>query len=199
VACALFVLGLIGCTSRVEGSRDFMVPAGQYALAFDATRDALHELDFDLDRVDAAAGVITTRPHFSQGLFEPWDHTQTGARDEWEDAANMQAREVRVTFVPADANSIPADDATPAPDMRDAPGEVVGSVWVTLYRHHRAGRRLDSEWVGGSTTFSDPALAARAGARYLVPLRRDEHLESRLAAAVRERLGRAAQPDHQGQ
>lgn len=170
-----------GCSSPPDGPRDFAVAPGAYDQAFSATREVLRDMRFDLERVDAASGVITTKPHFSQGLFEPWDPTQSGFDQEWEDAMNMQAREVRVTFAPAEPP--PAAEDAP-PDLREAEMPLVGSVWVTVLRQHRAGRRLDAEWIGASSFAFDPELAARAGQRYLVPLRRDERLEARLAAAI---------------
>jgi hypothetical protein len=182
---------LAGCAQESGSGRVFAVDAGRYPEAFDATRDALRSLDFELDRVDAATGVITTLPHFSPGLLEPWDHTQTGLGSDWEDTVNMQAREVRVTFSPAEPRAPSAGGDAPLPDLRLAEGNLVGSVWVTLHRQHRAGRRLDSEWVGGSTFYMDPDLGARAGSRYLVPIKRDEALEARLAEAIREKLGSA--------
>jgi hypothetical protein len=193
VFCLFGVVNLLGaCTSTVDGPREFTVAPGEYGAAFAATSEALRELDFELERIDAASGVITTKPHFAPGFLEPWDQTQSGLDDEWEDALNMQAREVRVTFTPAaeiaaEADGMQATDAT-IPDLRAAEGEIVGSVWVTLYRQQRAGRRLDSESVGRSTFYTDPDLGARAGSRYMVPLRRDQRLESRLAARIRESL-----------
>lgn len=175
---AVILLG--GCSARVDGPREFAIAPGGYPAAFDATRELLRDMDFELERVDAAAGVITTRPHFSQGLFQPWDSTQSGLGDEWEDALNMQARVVRVTFAPAGE----------APSEFDDESEMVGSVWVTLYRQQRSGRRLDSEWVGGSTFAGDPLQQKRHASTYLVPMRRDASLEARLA----ERLGTATSP-----
>ncbi|HZW10599.1 MAG TPA: hypothetical protein VFF69_11910 [Phycisphaerales bacterium] len=179
-----------GCASSVDGPREFSVAPGSYESAFEATGEALRGLQFELERIDAASGVITTKRHFAPGLLEPWDPSQSGPGDEWEDALNMQAREVRVTFTPVAAPAPDPGDAAAAPatDLRTAEGEIVGSVWVTVYRQQRAGRRLESEWIGGSTVYSDPDLNARAGARYMVPLRRDERLESRLAARIRETI-----------
>lgn len=200
-ASAAHLLG--ACAAETGGSREFAVPAGSYEAAFDATSDLLREMHFELERIDAASGVITTKAHFSPGLLEPWDPTQTGLDQEWEDALNMQAREVRVTFAPADQEPAAADAALTsgeAPiDLRQAGGDLVGSVWVTIFRQQRAGRRLDSEWVGGSTVYQDPDLNARAGARYLVPLRRDERLEARLADRISDELPPAETPPQQSE
>ena len=175
VSSVVSLLG--GCAHRVDGPREFTVAPGHYPAAFDATRELLRDMDFTLERVDADSGVISTEPRFSRGLLEPWDATQTGLSDEWEDTVNMQARSVRVTFT--QDGSEPTDD--------DA--ETTATVWVTLYRNHRSGRRLDSEWVGGSTFAGDPLQQARHSSAYLVPTRRDEALEARLADTIMRALG----------
>lgn len=172
---AVLVLG--GCASRVDGPREFTIAAGDYPVAFDAARDLLRDMDFELSRIDAAAGVLATDPHFSRGMFEPWDATQTGFADEWGDALNMQARAVRISFAQGGAEPL------------DPGAETHASIWVTLLRNHRSGRRLDSEWVGGSTRSSDPIQAQRHGLQDLVPIRRDEALEARLADRLMRELG----------
>jgi hypothetical protein len=178
VASVPSVVGLLaGCSTRTDGPREFTLAPGQYPAAFDATRELLREMRFDLDRIDAAAGVISTTPHFSRGVFEPWDSTQSSTTDEWEDAVNMQARAVRVSFT--------QDGAEPA----DPDAQTTAGVWVTVYRLNRSGRRLDSEWVGGSTFSLDPIQQQRHGTSYLVPIRRDEDLEARLADELMTTLG----------
>lgn len=178
VLSAVSLLG--GCAARVDAPREFAVAPGHYPAAFDATRELLRGMDFTLERVDADSGVISTEPRFSRGLLEPWDATQTGLSDEWEDTVNMQARSVRVTFTQDGGE--PTDDAA----------ETTATVWVTLYRNHRSGRRLDSEWVGASTFARDPLQQARHTSVYLVPTRRDEALEARLADKILRELGEVA-------
>ena len=189
VLCVSVVSFSGGCASREPGSREFAIAPGSYPSAFDATREVLRQMDFELDRVDAVAGVITTKPHFSTGAFEPWDATQSSFKDEWEDAMNMQARSVRVTFHPAEGITEETTEGTPADKAA-----LVGSVWVTLYRNQRSGRRLDSEWVGASTFAYDPLMQQRHTSTYLVPIRRDEPLEARLAAKIRQELADSPSP-----
>ncbi|MBK7403668.1 MAG: hypothetical protein IPJ41_03280 [Phycisphaerales bacterium] len=98
---------------------------------------------------------------------------------------NMQAREVRVTFSPASG-----DDGSS--DRREIEGPITAEVRVTVLRAQRPGRRLDSEWVGGSTYYTDRDLLLRTGSNYLVPLRRDQRLEARLAAAISDKLSVSA-------
>lgn len=168
VGLAGLVVCVGGCASAVEGTGDLTFARSAYPAAFDATRDVLREYRFSLERIDAEAGVISTAPEFSPGLLEPWSPLQTGLGDEWEDTLNRQARAVRVTFEPEGEDS---------ETMR-------ASVWVTLMRQHRAGRRLDSEWVGASTFAVDPQLKERHTSTYFVPMRRDGALEARLARRI---------------
>lgn len=164
------VSALGGCAASVDHPSEFTFAISDYQSAFDTTREVLREYRFEIARIDADAGVIATAPAFSPGVLAPWSPLQTGVRDEWEDTLNQQAREVRVTFEPQ-------DDET----MR-------GSVWVTLLRQHRAGRRLDSEWVGASSFSIDPQLVERHASTYTVPVRRDESLEARLAKRIEDEL-----------
>lgn len=163
-------LTLGGCASAVDHPGQFTFAKSDYTAAFGTTRDVLRAYRLDLERIDADAGVISTAPEFSTGLLQPWSPLQTGLGDEWEDTLNHQARAVRVTFEPDGAEN-----------MR-------GSVWVTVLREQRAGRRLDSETVGGSTFAIDPQLRERHSSVYLVPMRRDSSLEARLAKRIEDDL-----------
>ena len=65
------VLVLSGCaTSRPA---EFATAPGGYAAAFDAAREVLREFRFELERVDARSGIITTRPKATAGLATLWD------------------------------------------------------------------------------------------------------------------------------
>lgn len=169
-AAAALCLSLGGCASSVDHSGHFSFARSDYTAAFDTSRDVLRGYRFELERIDAEAGVISTVPEFSPGLLQPWSPLQTGLGDEWEDTLNHQSRAVRVTFEP------------------DGPESMRGSVWVTVLREQRAGRRLDSETVGGSTFTVDPQLRERHSSVYLVPVRRDPSLEARLAKRIEDDL-----------
>ncbi|MCW5774916.1 MAG: hypothetical protein KIS87_00520 [Phycisphaeraceae bacterium] len=168
-----------GCTTPKSGGV-FAVPAGAYGEAIDATRDALRDYRFNLERVDAAAGVVTTAGKWSSGLATPWDAEQSSIDQEWDDTMNRQQRRVRVTFSPADGRA--------ADDLRLLASPLVGRVEVTVYRLHRQGWRLESEAVGRSRRALDPELGRSQGSRYLVPMTRDEGLEARIAEAVARRM-----------
>lgn len=190
VPLVAFLCGVLaGCSSSPRGSGVFDVPVGAYTKAFDATRDVLREKRLALDRVDARAGVVSTSLDWSGGLLTPWDGLQQGLDQEWEDAANMQYRAVRVSFEdPSDGsgNALTDDRA------------ISGRVEVVVYRRHRAGRRLESESFSGRSFTLDPALEARHGGDYLVPIARDERLESLLASEIARRIESGTAPTPSG-
>ncbi len=76
---------LPGCGTTPRPATALPIPSGRYAEAFDAAREALRDLRFDLERVDARLGVITSRPHATDGLATPWDLDQTSSRQEVQD------------------------------------------------------------------------------------------------------------------
>ena len=74
------------------------VPAGEYPKAFAAAKDALRDYAFELDRVDAVSGVITTHPRGSSGIATPWiPHTST-MQDTVRGLLERERRTVVVTF-----------------------------------------------------------------------------------------------------
>ena len=169
-----------GCAS--PSSPQFSVPAGQYARAFDATRDVLRGYRFSLERVDAAAGVVTTAPKGTAGLATPWDAEQSTMAQEVEDLLNQQTRNVRVTFRPA----------VGAGESIDPSAELVGRVEVIVYRMQTPGLRPPSKAISMTSLSVDP-VAGRQGlaGQYEVPVAQDSRLAARLAAAIERRLGRA--------
>jgi len=185
---------LAGC--RAPGDRVTVdLAPGDYARAFDQTRDVLAEYRFTLERVDARAGVITTQPKPSTGLATPWDRDQSSLRDEWADLVNEHERQVRVTFTPAGgggAAGAPADqpaDRSPEVDLRDLDEPLEARFEVTVLRVSVPGSRIEPSVIGLSSRWTDPQMVARGvGPADRVPLRADEELAARLAAALRERL-----------
>lgn len=166
---------LTGCSA--QGTGEFAVPAGQYADAFQAARGVLRDHRFEVERVDAEEGVLTTRPKASSGWASPWDTEQTTAVQESSDLFNQQRRRVRVTFEPA----------------RAAPGEArTGRVVVAIDRVQSTGVRLNPRSVQLTTVSVDPALSARGvWTQYDVPVERDAAFEARLARAIEKALGPA--------
>lgn len=195
--------GMVGCASpRIEPVVD--VPAGRYEEAFQSAREVLRERRFSIDRVDARAGVITTRARSSAGLVTPWDGDQSTIEQEIDDAANWQQRRVRIEFVPAGVQSGAAsagaagggsepvvaspEDALLTRDLRDAAfagAPMVANVRVIVERINRPGRQLSTKTTR-VTGFSPELTRPEGGLRRLED---DDEFARRLAAEISAKLG----------
>jgi hypothetical protein len=162
----------------------FTVPADQYAAAFEAAREVLLRYRFTLERVDAAQGVITTRPRESSGLASPWDSEFTTIGQEIEDVAHRQQRAVRIAFDPPETQPTSQPTAE-TPQLRRARVEV----WIE--RWYVKGQRPSSRAILFSTPTTDP-IASRKGmpSEFPVATSRDEVLAARLARDIGDRLKR---------
>lgn len=196
---AAVVAGL-GCSSSSRQTNLLSIPGGRYAEAFDATRETLRDLRFDLERVDARLGVISTRPKATSGLATPWDTEQSTLSDEVEDLVHQQRRRVRVVFLaprPANAATPSTDDSELIP-LQDAPlprdlvsfrGTLTLRVQVPMTRTQRPGWRPSSNSVRSSTFTSDPAMeAAGLEPAYETPAGEDRELATWIVERIRERL-----------
>jgi hypothetical protein len=173
------------------GNATLEVPAERYAAVFDAAREVLRDERFDLERVDARAGVITTQPKKSIGVLSPWDGEQSTVRQEVDDLFNRQRRVVRVTFEPPDGPPPPGTDLLSG----DAPALVM-RVGVVVEREQQPGWRLESTSVRLNTRSTDLALAERGLTPwYTVPAAQDPALAARLAEEIRRRADPAAPAD----
>ena len=181
---------LMGCASGEPKRATFSINEGQYAQAFDAARRTLRDMRFELDRVDARHGVLSTHRKHSAGLATPWDREQSSLSQEWEDFANHQFRTVRIIFEPVGAAKPeqPASPTAPSPapnDLREFVGPITGTVIVVIERRSRPHRRIDTTSIRLSTFARDPI---NRGGTFTRPIARDEHLERRLAARIQRRL-----------
>jgi hypothetical protein len=176
----LVLWGLLaaGCSNAYRVP-EFSVPAGGYAAAFDATREVLREYRFELERVDARAGVITTRAKSTAGMATPWDREQTTFKQEVEDLLNNQRRIARVQFR--------AEGAEPGGPMPpEAP--LIGRVEVTVYRVQTPGLRPSSRAIVTTNAATDPELLSqRIGASFEVEEAEDRELAWRLARRIHRR------------
>jgi hypothetical protein len=207
--CVLIPLALGGCAGGGASDR-FEAPAGQYTAAFDAAREVLREYRFDLERIDARGGVITTRSKQTSGFATPWDAEQSSLRSEWEDLLNRQRRRVRIVFAPTAGDvdrTVEAfsDGARPeiGPVSRqpavvdlvahsDSGGSVCARVVVVVERVQEPGFRPEPRGIRQSTATFDPALAERGmSPAYAVYLDDDLEFASRLADRIRARVGAA--------
>lgn len=218
LAAAALSPALVGCQVAPRSDR-FQAPAGGYEQAFDAVKDVLREHRFELERVDARRGVITTRPRASSGWATPWIRHASDAELATRGLLQRERRTVRVTFdavaaaapavrpqaptptpTPALADPLldqadPADRVSPRPptgdaDLRAHAGPIEARVEVFIERVYSPNRRLESTSVRLTSEASDPRdAAAGRSAERLAPAGRDEALAGRLA---REAAARAA-------
>lgn len=199
IACALAAC-MCGCasTTRPEGFEAAATDAGrapgalslkpgEYARAFDETKDLLRDLGFTLDRVDAQLGVIATAPKGSGGIATPWDREQTALADEIEDALQRQRRIVRIEFAAAGADP----NSAVIHDLRTETGAIEAVVSATVQRLYQPGWRPNTQAILDSSYTRDPQLDERGMNSYAVTLRQDDDLARWLASQVRARLDRA--------
>lgn len=187
---ALFGLAFLfaGCAASDPAPPTFLVSAGHYAKAFDTARDTLRTMQFELDRVDARAGVITTRPKHSAGIATPWDLEQSTLAQEWEDFTNEQYRSVRILFEPTTgraARSQQSDGSAAASDLRTFSGDLTGTIIIVIERKNRPNWRIDTTTIRLSSFARDPLGGGQAA---LVPIARDVRLEGRLAKRIQRQL-----------
>ncbi|MEL7473248.1 MAG: hypothetical protein AAGK04_08020 [Planctomycetota bacterium] len=193
-------LAIVGCAST-PSEPVVRVPAGQYAEAFDAARQAVRFYGFKLERVDAADGVLTTRAKETSGLATPWDLEQSSLEDEWLDFANAHRRRVRVTFAPEGAiePDDPRSQAAPgvAPgDLRLEDGPVRAEFEVTLERVQRPLWRVPTVSARRASFARDPLGEARGLRRgFGVAVTQDRGLAGRLADRVRDAINSVAPSD----
>jgi hypothetical protein len=186
---AAVALGAGGCAIP-SAPPDVAVAPDQYSAAFDAARDTLRRYQFELERVDARAGVITTRPKMTGGLATPWDRQQSTLAQEWEDFVNEQQRTVRITFEPAatDGSPPPPADSKPA-DLRLVEGPVTAHVDVVIERIEHTGRRLEPTAIRYSSITQDPDLVTRGlWPSYAVAFSQDPLLARTLAEEIRRTM-----------
>ncbi len=175
---------IAGCSSFVTAIH---VPDDQYPDAIAATRDVLRSYRFQIDRVDAAQGVVTTLPKPSSGIATPWDAEQSSFNQELEDLANSQERRVRVVFQ-RPAWSSPEPGAGASLPSEPAVGRMM-HVEVTIDRVQRPGWRPTPKSVRHSTVTMDPDLAARQmWPTYSVPIRQDPEFAHELMFKIEDRL-----------
>lgn len=210
IALASLALCLTGCSSA---HHDTIVPvsSGGYSASFEHAKQVLRDANFDLDRVDARSGVVTTKPKHSAGLATPWDLEQSTLADETNDLLSDRSRQVRIWFEPASSMGSRPSDAPLAPafatipvepgapgapgtmpmDLRTYDGAIRARIDVVVLSTQRPSTRLDSTTIRLRSFSWDPAMARRGlYPTYEVPVGRDERLEHRIAGALYSALRR---------
>lgn len=187
-AMLLWATVLGGCAKDEYGPSTFRIPSDDYAMYFDAARDALREHHFDLERVDARAGVITTRPVATAGWATPWiDHASTMSAATG-DFLQRNRRVASVFFAPVARETNVSRAVDPASgDLRHFAGTVEVSVSVIVEQVYRPGRRATPTSIRLTTYALDPssgpADATQLRARTVGT---DAALSRRIADAIRE-------------
>lgn len=186
LAALLGLAMLPGCTPA-NIAPTFEVSQGDYARAFDASVDTLREYRFKVDRVDAAAGVITSFSKSSSGLATPWDIEQSTPTQEVEDFLAFNSRLVRITFEPKSLSGTVAPGESASNEF--SAGPMVGRVDAVIQRRYVRGWQVSPAAILQSDFTTDTVATARGEPQqYDAPLTRDERLAARLAASIRARL-----------
>jgi len=186
----VFLGGVMG-GCRVSGPTTAELPAGRYGEAFEVVKDELRAQGYELERVDARAGVITTRPRASSGFWTPWVTDERRLRDELESSVHRQRRVVEVRFL-----------AEGEGDVRRAGGPLTLDVRVRVERVYQPGVRTPAASVRLRHVSADPGFGdadmpleqggyggGKRGAIFAVDQGADRALAADLAARLRRALG----------
>lgn len=172
-----------GCAKESVPPASFRITSAEYDAYFDAAREALRDHHFDLERVDARSGVITTRPVAAAGWATPWiDHAST-SKQATNDLIHRNRRIASVRFSPVQTETGVARPIDPvSEDLRAFDGTIEVSVSVVLEEVYRSGRRVSPASIRLSSFTEDPRSDA-IGAQQLRTrtVGTDSALASRLA------------------
>jgi len=136
-----------GCSAPLSGSTELTVSADSYAYTFNRAKRVLRESGFELDRVDARAGVLMSFPAPSAGATTPWRGHHLTAREAILGLIHHEQRIAVVTFEPFDGTSVD-DVRLYAGDLR-----VVTDVLVErVEQGGNGGRRDDASSIFFTST-----------------------------------------------
>lgn len=176
-----------GCAKQTPGPSSFRIPSAEYEAYFDAARDALRDHQFELERVDARSGVITTLPVAAAGWATPWiDHASTSGQAT-NDLLHRNRRIATVRFAKVSPDTNLARRIDPvSEDLRTFEGTIEVSVGVTLEEVYRPGRRTSATSIR-LTSFTEDPRDETLNAQQLRTrtVGTDSALAERLAQAVR--------------
>lgn len=188
-ACCL-ALGLLagvlltGCSS-VARSTTFVVDGAQYDQAFESAKDTVRAFGFELDRVDARGGVLTSRPRRSSGFATPWVPHPSDLSGAWRDLLHGDARTVTIEFRPQAGTGPLRVRRDPRYDVREHAGPVQVRVDVVLEREQRSGLRADATSV---RFLSSASPGQDVTTDTFVVIGRDAPLAGRIAESMQKRM-----------
>ncbi|MEM8757444.1 MAG: hypothetical protein AAGF47_06660 [Planctomycetota bacterium] len=179
-----------GCsTPRAEGGR-LSVPAGGYQLAFESAAEAVVDAGYTLERIDASAGVITSKPRPSALLRREF----TTLRVEFVPLAvfgRMPADRSRSQIEPPPAGSVDDEPASVGPRSAVPLVAQVTAVRTRLYSPVLRPEPLDARF---SSRARDPLLERRVGGSSIEQVvTRDESEEARVAGMIGDRVRRLSE------
>lgn len=186
IAAASMLAGCVGGTrgaSSIDERVAFVEDAAvrveteDYAWMFERARDALRDAGFEIERVDAAAGVITTAP--MPGLAA-W---KSGLLREAGVARVFHAEGWHATTV--EARAVFASTGSRVEDLRESESALTLRFEVVERREHRPSRRIDTTSVVYASEFSDRGFS-RQGMEpsFTVAGRRNHRAEALLSQRV---------------
>jgi hypothetical protein len=181
----LALVGVASCASRPEVV-ELRVSADEYPRAFQAAKDVLRDASFELDRVDASVGIITTSPRPWAGFMSPWVPHATGGRSALEGFAQNERRVARVIFAPVESPGGGASAESP---------DRVARVEVEIQHVERPGRRVSVASARLTSQWTDPRLLNQGlQPSYAYSAAADPDLAARLLRDVSDRMSKSAEP-----
>lgn len=147
-----------GCAKQTPEPASFRIPAAEYSVYFDAARETLREFQFDIDRVDARSGVITTQPVAAAGWATPWIDHASSFDQATNDLIHRNRRIATVNFSPVnDATDVARPVDPVSEDLRTFEGTIEISISVLLEEVYRSGRRASPASIRLSSFTTNPS------------------------------------------
>ncbi|MBL0871419.1 MAG: hypothetical protein IBJ18_12675 [Phycisphaerales bacterium] len=175
-----FATTLGGCAGKGEARS--AVSGGEYREVFQAAREVLRSERFELDRVDAGAGVLTTQPSSAQirGLEDVADRLQRVVRIEFAPVTNAGTASSGSSSTTAPGSML-VDPSAASVAFRDS----IMTIRVIVERVHYPGWRPSPVSVRMGGRHVDPQLVERdLQPTYVTAVREDEAYAAELAAKI---------------
>jgi hypothetical protein len=161
-----------------------------------ATQDVLRHYNFQIDRQDRRAGVITTKPLLAQEWFEVWRHDGVGPYNYWEGSFQTIYRTAEIHITPTAPGAGTFAIAVQVQTGRaDRLTREITNTSDAYNLFVMPGGQLDTSLL---TDIAADPLARAELARGVVPLGPDELLTGKLSAEINaSAAGRLAQGNFQ--